>query len=191
MIAGRVPVLATERLILRRWRPSDREPFAAMNADPRVMEFFPQSLSRPESDASADRIEAHFTRHGFGLYAVERRGGPAFIGFIGLSVPNFDAPFMPCVEIGWRLASRQWGQGLATEGAREVVRHAFDDLGMDALVSFATAANLPSRRVMAKLGMRRDPAGDFEHPAFPPGHPLRRHVLYRLQRNDWEPEKPG
>jgi len=175
----------TERLILRRWLPSDREPFAHMNADPGVMEFFPDLLSREESDrVVTDRIEPHFERHGFGLCAAELRETGAFIGFVGLAVPSFEAHFTPCVEIGWRLAADHWGRGLAAEGAREMVRYAFDVLGLEAIVSMTVPANVRSRRVMEKLGMTHDPSDDFDHPNLPEGHPLRRHVLYRLQRRD-------
>jgi RimJ/RimL family protein N-acetyltransferase len=177
--------LETERLILRSWSDSDRQPFSEINADPRVMEFFPGLLSRAESDLLVDRIEAHFREHGFGLYAVELRSERQFIGFIGLAVPAFDAAFTPCVEIGWRLCSAHWGQGLATEGAREVVRHAFEALDLPFLVSFTVPANKRSRRVMEKLGMRYDAADDFDHPRLPHGHPLRRHMLYRLDRSQW------
>ena len=179
-------VAQTERLILRRWRPSDREPFGRMNAAPRVMEFFPGVLTREESDQSVDRIEAHFERHGFGLCAAELRGTGAFIGFIGLAVPSFEAHFTPCVEIGWRLAPEYWGQGLATEGAREMVRYAFEVVGLEELVSMTVPANLRSRRVMEKLSMIRNPADDFDHPNLAVGHPLRGHVLYRLRRSTWQ-----
>ena len=151
-----------------------------MNADPRVMEFFPARLSRQESDALEDRIERHFDDHGFGLFAAELREDHTFIGFVGLAVPSFQAHFTPCVEIGWRLSADHWGCGLATEGARGVVRHAFSELKLNALVSFTVPANLRSRRVMEKLGMAHDPADDFDHPNLPEAHPLRRHVLYRL-----------
>ncbi|MGA7925319.1 MAG: GNAT family N-acetyltransferase [Candidatus Sulfotelmatobacter sp.] len=175
--------ISTERLVLRQWRDSDREAFAHMNADPRVMEFMPSVLSTEESDALADRIEAHFRQHGFGLCAVERRQDGSFIGFIGLSVPTFVAPFTPCVEIGWRLAADYWGQGLATEGAKAVVRHGFETIGLGELVSFTVPANTRSCRVMEKLGMSHNAADDFDHPRLPEQHPLRRHVLYRLRRS--------
>ncbi len=171
--------LRTERLILRHWRPSDRAPFARLNADPRVMEFFPALLTAAESDATVGRVEEHWRQYGFGPYAVELASDGAFIGFIGLFVPAFEAAFTPCVEIGWRLAVECWGQGLATEGARAVVGHASDVMGLGALVSFTALGNFRSRRVMEKLGMTRDPAEDFDHPSLPGGHPLRRHVLYR------------
>ena len=175
-------MLRTPRLILRRWRPSDRAPFAALNADPVVMQHFPSTLSRTESDALADRIDAQTAARGFGLWALEVPGVVPFAGFVGLSVPAFDAPFTPCVEIGWRLAAAHWGRGYATEAARAVVAHAWDPLGLDELVSFTTAGHVRSRAVMERLGMRRDPADDFDHPRLAPDHPLRRHVLYRLAR---------
>ena len=178
-------IVTTERLILRHWRQSDREPFARLNRDLRVMEYMPSVLSQEESDALAARIEAHFRQRGFGLCAVELRRDGSFIGFIGLNVPSFEAPFMPCVEIGWRLAAEHWGQGLATEGASHLVGYAFESLQLDGLVSFTVPANARSRRVMEKLGMVHDPADDFDHPRLPPGHPLRRHVLYRLTRSAW------
>src|SRR5580698_9383039 len=164
--------LKTPRLLLRRWSDSGRLPFQKINADARVMEFMPEQLTPEASDELFDRAESHFIQHGFGPFAVEYLEQNAFIGFIGLSIPNFDAPFMPAVEIGWRLAYDYWGRGLATEGAREVVRHAFDILRLPGLVSFTVPANLRSRRVMERIGMVRDSAGDFDHPGLPEGHPL-------------------
>jgi RimJ/RimL family protein N-acetyltransferase len=146
------------------------------------MEFLPARLSPAESGLLVDRIEDHFRDHGFGLYALELRQERVFVGFAGLSMPTFQAHFTPCVEIGWRLSAEHWGRGLATEAAGAVVRHAFESLAMDALVSFTVPANIRSRRVMEKIGMARDPADDFDHPRLPEGHPLRRHVLYRLRR---------
>jgi len=178
-------ILQSARLTLRTWLPEDREPFARINADPRVMEFMPKCLSREESDALVDRIEAHFAEHGFGLYAAELRNERLFIGFIGLSIPYFDAPFTPCVEVGWRLSADVWGRGLATEGAREVVRHAFQTLGLRELVSFTVPENIRSIRVMEKLGMTHAPTEDFDHPKLPEGDRLRRHVLYRLRKEAW------
>jgi len=177
--------LATGRLLLRRWRASDRQPFQRINADTRVMEFMPGPLAAQESDALIERIERHFERHGFGLFAAELLQDRTLLGFIGLAVPAFDAPFMPAVEIGWRLAAESWGRGLATEGASAVVSHAFLTLGLPALVSFTVPGNLRSRRVMEKLGLVRDAAEDFDHPLLPEGHPQRRHALYRLDRDAW------
>ena len=172
----------TARLVLRRWRAVDREPFAAMNADARVMEHFPATLSRAESDALADRIDEQFATLGYGLWAIEVPGHTAFAGFCGLAIPRFEAPFTPCVEIGWRLAAEWWGRGYATEAARAVLAFGFDTLALPEIVSFTTTTNQRSQRVMERIGMRRDPADDFDHPLLPPGHQLRRHVLYRRRR---------
>jgi RimJ/RimL family protein N-acetyltransferase len=177
--------LKTERLILREWNEADREPFAQMNADSRVMEYLGETMSRQQSDAVAGRIEAHFRAHGFGLCAADLAESGEFIGFIGLAVPAFEAAFTPCVEIGWRLAAEYWDAGLATEGAREIVRYAFEELGLPELVSLTAIGNERSRRVMAKLGMTHDAAENFDHPRLPAGDPLRRHVLYRLVREKW------
>jgi ribosomal-protein-alanine N-acetyltransferase len=173
-------MLETERLSLRRWRESDREPFAALNADPEVMEHFPALLSRDESDALVGRIEEGFEERGFGLWAVEAEG--TFIGFTGLTVPRFTAGFTPCVEIGWRLARRAWGYGYATEAATAALGDAFGRLGLEEVVSFTAVQNLRSQAVMRRIGMSRDLAGDFDHPVLPEGSPLRRHVLYRIRR---------
>lgn len=173
--------LSTERLTLRLWRPSDDEPFAAMNADPRVREHYPGVLSREESDASAARIRAHFGRHGFGLWAIEAKSAPGFLGYAGIMHPSFAAPCGPCVEIGWRLACAEWGKGYATEAARAIVAIAFERTSLEEIVSFATVGNVRSQRVMQKLGMTRDPAEDFDHPLLG-GHRLARHVLYRLKK---------
>jgi RimJ/RimL family protein N-acetyltransferase len=175
-------VLRTPRLVLRRWRCADREAFAALNADPRVMAHFPSTLTREESDASADRIERELAEQPFGLWAVEIPGVTAFAGFTGLHVPSFEAAFTPCVEIGWRLAFAHWGRGYATEAARAVLAYAWDPLGLAELVSFTAVDNARSRAVMDRIGMRHDPAADFDHPGLPEGHPLRRHVLYRVRR---------
>ena len=174
--------LTTSRLLLRRWRGADRLPFQRINADARVMEFFPEPLTADASDALFDRAQAHFNRHGFGPFAVELIETNAFIGFIGLSVPAFDAHFMPAVEIGWRLAFEHWGKGLATEGARAALGFGFNDLGLEQVISFTVPANLRSRSVMEKIGMTHDPRDDFDHPGLPEGNPLRRHVLYRISR---------
>lgn len=175
------PVLKTERLLLRPWCDEDLAPFAAMNADPEGMRYFPATLSHAESDALAGRILEGFAARGFGNWAVEVPGVTPFVGFVGLSVPRFEAPFMPCVEIGWRLARACWGKGYATEAARAALAFGFGNLKLPEIVSFTVVANLPSRRVMERLGMRHDPSGDFDHPSLAPGHPLRRHVLYRLR----------
>ena len=176
--------LTTERLLLRRWRDSDRAPFRALNGDPRVMEFMAGPLRPEASDALVDRAELHFARNGFGPFAAELRQNGVFLGFIGLSIPRFEAAFMPAVEIGWRLAAEYWGRGLATEGAREMLRYGFEELGLSGVVSFTTETNTRSLRVMEKLGMTHDPGDDFEHPGLPAGHPLRHHLLYRARRGE-------
>ncbi len=184
MTGGAGPELRTARLLLRRWRETDREPFARLNADPVVMEHFPGRLERHESDAFIDRIEAFFETHGYGLWAVEVPGIDPFIGFVGLSRPRFETHFTPCVEIGWRLESEHWGRGYAPEAATEVLRFAFDEVALDEVVSFTTVANDRSQRVMEKIGMRRNPDDDFEHPGTPGWHG-QRHVLYRLRADRW------
>jgi RimJ/RimL family protein N-acetyltransferase len=176
----------TRRLTLRDWVDADAEPFAAINSDPRVMEFFSRPLDRAESGAFLARNRADIAANGYGLYAVEVKESGTSIGYVGLARPTFAAHFTPAVEIGWRLAREAWGQGYATEGARAVVDHAFGPLGLAALVSFTAEWNRPSRRVMEKIGMTHDPADDFLHPRLPAGHKLSRHVLYRLSREDWQ-----
>jgi RimJ/RimL family protein N-acetyltransferase len=178
-------VIRTERLWLRSWRDADLAPFAALNADPEVTRYLPAPLSRAESDAVAARIRAGLAARPYGLWAVEIPGEAPFIGFVGLTAVTFEAHFTPCIEVGWRLARAHWGQGYATEAARAAHAHGFDAVGLDAIVSFTTRENLASRRVMERLGMRRDPAEDFEHPRLPADHPLRPHVLYRLSREAW------
>jgi RimJ/RimL family protein N-acetyltransferase len=181
-----IPEFRSERLLLRQWRDEDREPFAALNADPRVMEFFASALSRVESDAMIERIRHHFVERGFGLWAVEVPGTAPFIGFVGLKYPHLPAPFAPAVEVGWRLAHAHWGHGYATEAARTVLAVGFLRLGLHEIVSITTSSNARSRQVMEKLGMRHARGDDFDHPNIAEGHPLRRHVLYRLSRANWE-----
>jgi RimJ/RimL family protein N-acetyltransferase len=177
-----IPTLETDRLHLRLWRDDDLAAFAKLNADPRVMEFFPKPLDRAESDALAARIRDSFETRGFGQWAVEVPGRADFIGYVGLSVPQFEAHFTPCVEIGWRLAREHWGFGYASEAARAALDFGFRSLGLDQIVSFTVPANWRSRRVMERIGMCGTPGDDFDHPALPEGHPLRRHVLYRVDR---------
>ena len=179
------PELRTSRLLLRRWRDDDREPFAALNTDPEVMEHFPAPLRREESDAFVDRIERGLEERGWGLWAVEVPGVAAFVGFVGLNPATFDAPFTPAVEVGWRLAREHWGHGYATEAAGAALDFGFDTLALDEIVSFTTHRNTRSRRVMERLGMHRDPADDFDNPNVAIGDPVRPHVLYRVERTSW------
>jgi RimJ/RimL family protein N-acetyltransferase len=176
--------LRTERLLLRRWRPEDHEPFIALNANPQVMEHFPAPYTREETTRMIGRIEQHFQEHGFGLWAVEIVNVAPFIGFIGLAVPRFEAHFTPCVEIGWRLTAEHWGCGYASEGARAALAFGIDTLKLPEILSFTVPENVRSRRVMEKIGMVHDAAGDFDHPVLPEGHRLRRHLLYRYRRYD-------
>lgn len=166
---------------MRGWREADRAVWAAMNADPEVMRYFHDTLTREQSDAMLDRMGAALEEQGWGMWALERQDTGELIGFTGLAVPASDLPFLPCVEVGWRLARSAWGLGFATEAARESLRVGFDEVGLREVVSMTSVLNVPSRAVMERLGMTRDPADDFEHPAVPPGHPLRPHVLYRLR----------
>ena len=176
--------LRTARLVLRPWRESDRAPFAALNADPKVMEHFPGVNTREESDVGFDRIVAKMAAQGFGLWAVEVVGGSQFIGFVGLN-PADELLRRPVLEIGWRLAAEHWGHGYATEGARASLAHAFDALGQDEIVSFTTRANQRSRHVMEKLGLTRRPEDDFDHPRVPVTWSGRRHVVYAITRDEW------
>ena len=172
-------VLRTERLVLRPWTDADREPFAAMGRDPEVMRYFPAPLDRAASDGFVDRCMQRFADAGWGLWVVDSGG---FRGFTGLNPVPPALPFAPAVEVGWRLARGAWGHGYATEAARAALSYGFDVIGLDEIVSFTATINVPSIAVMQRLGMTRDAVEDFDHPALPVGHPVRRHVLYRLPR---------
>ncbi len=173
-------ILRTDRVVLRPWREEDREAFALINADPLVTQFLPP-MTRNDSDAAADRIQRHFDTHGFGFWALEIPGLTRFAGIVGLAVPRFIAHFTPCVEIGWRLGSKYWNRGYATEAARVALDYGFHELHIPQIVAFTVPRNLRSRRVMERLGMTHDPAEDFDHPLLDERDPLRRHVLYRTQ----------
>ena len=183
-------MIRTERLLLRRWREADREPFAALNADPAVMEHLQGLMSRERSDDFLDRIEAHWREHGWGLWAVEVPGVAPFVGYVGLWPADY-VTGAPMVEVGWRLAREQWGRGYATEAAREALRVGFTEIGLDEIVSFTVPQNRRSIAVMERIGLIRDPARDFEHPrvdavTYPQ---LVRHILYRLSREEWQAER--
>jgi RimJ/RimL family protein N-acetyltransferase len=186
-----VAELRTERLLLRQWRDEDLEPFAELNADSETMRYFPAPPSREQSDALAKLARRHIEDEGWGLWAVEVAGGASFIGFVGLARPSFEEHFTPAVEVGWRLARDHWGHGYATEAGRAALAHGFEELGLAEIVSFTSRLNRPSRRVMERLGMTRDPADDFEHPRIPVGDPLRPHVLYRLSNDAWSVSRSG
>ena len=182
--------LRTERLLLRPWRDDDLPAWAAINADPVVMEYFPATLSREESDARAARNRAHMDEHGFGPWAVEVPGEAAFIGYVGMYRMNWPTPFQPDLELAWRLARGAWGRGYASEAARAVAAHAFGKLGFDEVVAVTATGNWRSRRVMETIGMVRDVDGDFDHPRVPDGNPIKRHVLYRLKRDRPTQDRP-
>jgi len=177
--------LSTERLVLGTWSDDDADGLLRLSTDPEVMRHFPALATHEQIQALVVRHRENLAAGRPGLYAVHVRGTEEFIGFVGLAAPSFEAPFMPCVEIGWRLARGAWGHGYATEAAREVLRHGFETLALPEIVSFTAVANAPSRAVMQRIGMRRDPAQDFDHPRVPEGHPVRRHVLYRLSAERW------
>lgn len=179
----------TPRLVLRQWLAADRQPFAALNADPSVTEYL-LPLTGSESDALASRLAAVIDEHGWGFWAVEAPGVAPFIGFVGIKPLPPALPFAPGVEIGWRLARPHWGKGYASEAARAALKVGFEQVGLDEIVAFTVTGNLRSRAVMERLGMKADPQC-FDHPAVPPGSPLRRHVLYRIGRQDWRGQENG
>jgi len=179
---SKAPAIETARLLLRPWRDADLDPWAAMNADARVMEFFPEAYSREKSDDSAARMRARLENDGFGWWIAETKDDGAFAGTLALQTIPFEAHFTPALEVGWRLPVAAWGKGLATEGGAALIAYAFEHLGYEELVSMTAALNLRSQRVMQRLGMTHDPQDDFEHPWLEAGHPLRPHVLYRLRK---------
>ncbi len=178
--------IKTERLILRPWRDEDLPLIAAINGDPVAMRHFLAPMTREESDAFVERNRARQSEDGFCMWAVEAPGVAPVIGVLGLARTNFEAHFTPCVEVGWRLAPAFWGKGYASEGARAALKFGFEEISLDEIVSLTVLANEPSWRVMERIGMTRDLGGDFDHPRLPEGHRLRRHILYRLKRADWE-----
>lgn len=177
-------ILSTQRLILREWRDPDAAPYAALNADPRVREYFPSVLTKDQSDTEMGRIRAGYERDGFCMFAAELISTGEFIGFIGIQTVTYTIPMVaqPTVEIGWRLAHAYWGKGLATEGAAAALRYALDAVKLPEIIAITVPNNVRSRRVMEKIGMKHHPELDFEHPRLPEGHPMRRHVLYAVQR---------
>jgi ribosomal-protein-alanine N-acetyltransferase len=184
MVSG--PTIHTERLVLRRWRDGDQDDFAALNSDPVVMEHFPGVLSREQSDQMIRQIELHFEEFGYGLWAVDIRWAAKFIGFCGLAVPTFHTHFTPAVEVGWRFTRDEWGNGYATEAARAAVDFGFEEARLDEVLSWTIPANQRSVGVMTRLGMTRAPELDFDHPRLLDDDRLRRHIVYRLTRDDWE-----
>jgi RimJ/RimL family protein N-acetyltransferase len=177
--------LTTERLVLGTWTDTDAEGLLELSTDPEVMRHVPALATREQIEALVARHRDNLATGRPGLYAVRVRANDDFIGFVGLATPSFEAPFMPCVEIGWRLKRAAWGHGYATEAAHAALAHGFTTLGLEEIVSFTAIPNEPSQAVMRRIGMHTDPAEDFDHPNVPEGHPLRRHVLYRLRADEW------
>jgi len=178
-------MIQTERLILRLWTKDDLLPFAAMNADPRVMEYFPAVKTFEESLKEYQSILDHFEKHGYGWWAVSERNKNHFIGFIGLRYLDFSAPFTPAIEVAWRLAYDYWGKGYATEGAKASLEYGFKILRLKEIIAFTSTPNIRSQNVMKKIGMHHDPKDDFDHPKLSLEHPLRRHVLYRITSEEY------
>ena len=176
-------VIETQRLLLRRWQESDLDVFMLMNTDPDVMHYFPDTLNAEETKSFYDSIQQEISEYGYGLYAVEEKDSGCFIGFIGFHWASFEADFCPCVEIGWRLDKRYWDKGYATEGAKACLKHGFENLAFDEVVSFTAVKNAPSQRVMQKIGMQFQ--GYFDHPKVSMDHPLRSHVLYRINKDNY------
>ena len=172
--------IETDRLTLRRFRSEDTDTMVAINADPRVMEYFPATMLREATLAHLARISDHWETNGFGLFALEIRENGQMIGFTGLTIPTYSVPASPCVEVGWRLSPDAWGKGFATEAASACLQWGFSELDLKEIVSFTFAGNTRSRRVMERLGMHHDKVDSFDHPMLPPDSPLLRHVLYRL-----------
>lgn len=179
-------MLKTKRLLLRPWSAEDYAPFAEMNQDPRVMEFYPSLLSREESDRMIERVQTKIEETGWGLWAVSVPGVAEFIGYIGLAEPSFTPLSVPLVEIGWRLAYPFWGKGYATEGALACLQYGFETLKLKEIISFTAVQNKRSRAVMERIGMHHNPEDDFDHPRIAENNPLRRHVLYRINASSIE-----
>jgi len=173
-------IITTERLGLRRWTEDDYLPFAKMNKDKEVMQYFPSLLTDEETTAMINRINLHFEKHGFGLFALEKLSTKEFIGYTGFMVPSFESSFTPCVEIGWRLRKEDWGKGYATEAAKACLRYGFEVLGFKKIYSFTSTINLRSEKVMQSIGMIKE--GEFDHPKIALDHPLCRHVLYTIEK---------
>ena len=181
-------ILETQRLLLRTWCDTDLEPMTTINQDPKVMHYFPAPGNQQQTQDHLERIDHHQNTYGYSLYAAELKSSVEMIGFVGFihrTADDFDAPFIPATEIGWRLATTHWNQGYATEAAQALCHYGFNQLGLPEIVSFTTLHNLPSRRVMEKIGLHHFPQDDFDHPAMEKSHPLCRQVLYRLTRSEY------
>lgn len=177
--------IETERLLLRQWKASDRQPFIELNADPEVMEYFPSPISESESDEFIQRVTAEIEDSGWGFWAVELKSSHDFIGFVGISSPRAKLPFSPCIEIGWRLAKKYWGKGYATEAAEAALKFAFANLPINEVVSFTSVQNKRSQVVMKNINMT-DSGQNFMHPSIPVGNALQEHVLFKISRDECE-----
>ena len=177
--------IESNRLYFRQWKEEDKEFFFKLNSDPEVMKYFPQALSKNESDAFVEKVKFQINKRGWWFFAVEIKNTSEFIGFIGLSNTAFEAPFTPCTEIGWRFHRNFWKKGYATEGAKTVLDFAFRKIGKESIVSYTSKLNFPAIAVMKRIGMVEDPSYSFDHPKIPKGHPLRPHILYRLSKDQF------
>jgi len=178
-------IIATPRLILRTWKQEDIDPYFRINQDPKVIEFLRGPLTLDEVNAFVSNVNNQQEKYGYTLWAVEVKQTGTFIGFIGLNYTNWESHFTPAVEIGWRLDSKSWGQGYATEGAKAALDFAFNKMNLQEIVSFTVPDNKRSIQVMERIGLKRDLNGDFEHPKLPKDHRLLKHILYRLTREDY------
>jgi len=191
MQATTIKHIETDRILLREWEATDFSRFAKMNADPLIMEYFPRVLDEVRSKHLFKHFQEHFAKHGYGLYALENKDNHEFMGFVGLNNIEFKAPFTPAVEIAWRLDYDYWGKGYATEAARAVLKHAFEDLKLEEVVAYCVYDNDRAVKVMEKLGMKRDKKADFDYPKLPKGHPLGQHILFRLKKRDYQKHSRG
>ncbi|MCA3017601.1 MAG: GNAT family N-acetyltransferase [Rhodocyclaceae bacterium] len=178
--------IRTQRVLLRQWKDSDLDAWAEMNADPEVRKYFPKVLDRAEADGEASRIRGGIAQRGWGMWAIEIPGILPFAGLVGLNLPAFQAPWMPAVEIGWRLSRDAWHKGYATEGAVAAMNFAFDELHLPEVVAMSVKTNTPSHQVMQRLGMTHDPSADFDHPRVPADWPLKTHILHRISPATWK-----
>ncbi len=177
--------LETNRILLRQWKNQDLPAFAKLNSDPEVMKYFPNRLNRKESDAIAEKCKSLISENGWGFWALELKNTEEFLGFVGLHSIKADLPFSPCVEIGWRLSKKHWGNGYATESAKTVLDYAFETLKLNDVVSFTTRSNTPSRAIMERLGFSNTHQ-NFMHPDIPENSPLAEHVLYKISKTIWQ-----
>lgn len=174
-------IIETERLILRTWEEDDMNAYYSLNQDPKVVEFLFKMTSINQARAFIETMNRQFNAHGYTIFALEEKQTGKWIGFTGLNAPVWSERFTPCVEIGWRIRSDCWGHGYATEAAKAILDYGFKMCALDEILAWTVPANIRSIRVMEKIGMMRDFNGDFYHPEIPSGHPLSKHILYRIK----------